>query len=137
MTRLPPVRMLCPSLGTQLLMPDPRALQSYILYLTTPGTPRMNVPIVSRLGLAFAILMTFIIPPIYPRLGSEHVGTDVQTDMARQYLFLGHFENSLSGRFRPEKSHSKLKKNAFFSELPHRLKHLPWSDPTSIFFMGL
>jgi hypothetical protein len=72
MTRLPPVRMLCPSLGTQLLMPDPRALQSYILYLTTPGTPRMNVPIVSRLGLAFAILMTFIIPPIYARLGSDH-----------------------------------------------------------------
>jgi hypothetical protein len=39
--------------------------------------------------------------------------------------------NSLSAQFHPPNGHSKTKKSFFFSELPYKLKPLPWSDPTS------
>jgi hypothetical protein len=56
---------------------------------------------------------------------------EIQFDVSQEYMFLTHPENSLTGRFRPKKTHSKAKNSLFFSGFLNELKPLTWSDPSS------
>jgi hypothetical protein len=89
----------------------------------------------TRLGLAFAILMTFIIPPIYARLGSDHDKWPMFKPIwPDNTYFLAISKIPYQGDFDPKIAILSLKRTAFFRNCPINLGACLGPTPPETFF---